>query len=96
MSNLIFNGSWLQNAIHDIETDLSLLHKLQADMSRLRTVLPDALNVSYLLRESDRLEQSLLITKKALQQFKDDSERNSAKTIADYVEAQYIVAHIFD
>lgn len=95
-NKLIFNRHWLQDVIQRTEGELLLLHHLQEDITRLQTVLPDASNVSCLIRETVRLEESLRITLSALQKFTDTTDRNNAKAIAEYEDAEDLAMHIFD
>lgn len=82
--------------IQHTEEELLLLQDLRNNLAKLQRALPDTSMISFLIRETVRLEESLRITRNALQQFMDTSEKNNAIITREYEESENLARHIFD
>ena len=60
------------------------------------TIPTRAVAIAQINREVERLDNSLRITLHAIQNFRESSERNIQKTIAEYAEAADMAVRIFD
>lgn len=94
---IIYSPAWTENVIERLFCEIQIANELNHKLGMLCNLVEEVVpQIKQLDDDSQKLEYSLRATLKAMQYYKESSETNLMKAIADYQESGNLAKHIFN